>query len=63
MGEPTSSPYDINGQDFNPDMYLQKLLKVLHPAMYVAMNYMLRPGLQCVVSIVKRAKLSIFITY
>jgi hypothetical protein len=28
MGEPISSPYDINGQHFNPDMYLEKLLKV-----------------------------------
>lgn len=28
MGESTSSPYDINGQHFNPDMYLHKLLKV-----------------------------------
>ncbi|KDR09124.1 vacuolar protein sorting-associated protein 51 homolog isoform X1 [Zootermopsis nevadensis] len=27
MGESTSSPYDINGQHFNPDMYLHKLLK------------------------------------
>ncbi|PSN42746.1 hypothetical protein C0J52_10673, partial [Blattella germanica] len=27
MNESTGSPYDINGQHFNPDMYLQKLLK------------------------------------
>ena len=28
MTENTSNPYDINGQHFNHDMYLQKLLKV-----------------------------------
>ncbi|KAK7872847.1 hypothetical protein R5R35_006718 [Gryllus longicercus] len=27
MAEMTGNPYDINGQHFNPDMYLQKLLK------------------------------------
>ena len=28
MTENTSNPYDINGQHFNNDMYLQKILKV-----------------------------------
>lgn len=28
MAENSNNPYDINGQQFNPDMYFQKLLKV-----------------------------------